>query len=180
MPSNIEVKARVANPGRFRRLAEMLSDRCETLQQEDTFFAVRRGRLKLRRFPDGMGELIFYERADEAGPKESKYWISKTQDPDGLLLTLGGALGPIAVVRKSREVFSVGQTRIHLDEVDDLGTFAELEVVIQTDQSVEEATSIATELMHKLEIDEADLIDGAYVDLISRTEANKPTGGDVQ
>lgn len=167
MPSNIEIKARVKDPARFRRVAEGLSTRQETLYQEDTFFASPSGRLKLRCFPDGSGELIYYERVDQEGPKQSRYWISRTQDPRGLHLTLSNALGAIGVVRKTRQVFMVGDTRVHLDQVDGLGVFAELEVVLQTGQTVEEGTSIATELMQTLGIEKADLIEGAYLDLQS-------------
>jgi len=178
MPSNIEIKTRVKDPFQFRQVAEKLSNHQETIQQEDTFFASPRGRLKLRCFLDGIGELIYYERADETGPKQSQYWISRTQDPQSLRITLSNALGTVGVVRKTRQVFFVGQTRIHLDEVEGLGTFAELEVVMQAGQTVEDGTSIARELMQKLNIDEADLINGAYIDLINQRQANRPDAGD--
>jgi predicted adenylyl cyclase CyaB len=166
MPSNVEIKCRVTDADRFRQAAVALSDRQEVICQDDTFFASPRGRLKLRSFADGTGELIYYERADEAGPKQSRYWISRTQDPESLRDTLGNALGVIGVVRKTRHLFMVGQTRIHLDDVEGLGVFAELEVVMQAGQTVEDGMSIATDLMRKLGIDEADLVEGAYIDLI--------------
>ena len=174
MPSNVEIKGRLRDAVRFRQIAEGLADRQQTIQQEDTFFASPRGRLKLRCFPDGIGELIYYERADETGPKQSRYWISRTQDPQSLRLTLSNALGIVGVVRKTRELFLVGQTRIHLDDVEGLGMFAELEVVMQAGQTIEDGTSIATELMQKLNMDEADLVDSAYMDLLEKRKANKP------
>ncbi len=70
---NIEIKAKVRNQSRTRELIERLpvSSR-EVLDQEDTFFVVEKGRLKLGRFADERGELIRYERADEKGPKTSE------------------------------------------------------------------------------------------------------------
>ena len=78
-------------------------------------------------------------------------------------------------MRKTRELFLVGQTRIHLDDVEGLGMFAELEMVIQAGQSIEDATSISMLLMRKLNIDEADLVECAYLDLLEkREEKNRP------
>jgi len=177
MPSNIEIKARVKDPARFKQIAAELSSSQDTLKQEDTFFQCPQGRLKLRSFPHGTGELIYYERPDKTGPKCSNYWISETQEPDRLLLTLRNALGIIGIVRKVRELFLVGQTRIHLDEVEGLGVFAELEVVMKEGQSIENGQAIAEDLMNKLCINDADLIDGAYIDLIANPEANKSLQG---
>ncbi|MEE4312793.1 MAG: class IV adenylate cyclase [candidate division KSB1 bacterium] len=177
MLSNIEIKARVNDADRFHRIASEISDDEQILYPEDTFFNCPRGRLKLRRFPDGTGELIYYERPDQSGPKISRYRITRTQDPQGLLLTLSSALGTIGVVRKKRHLFLSGQTRIHLDDVDGLGIFAELEVVLHPEQSEEEAISIANQLMRTLHIDDADLIEEAYIDLIRRQGNTKDSTG---
>lgn len=168
MPSNIEIKARVRDPEGFRRTAEALADRQEMLRQDDTFFVCPHGRLKLRRFADGAGELIHYERADVAGPKTSHYRLVRIPDPQGLALALGDALGVAGVVRKVRRVFLAGQTRIHLDEVEGLGAFAELEVVLREGQTPAEGTAIARDLMARLGIREEDLVEGAYLDLLAR------------
>ncbi len=172
MPANIEIKARVNDRLRFHRTAKDLSSSQATIQQEDTFFRCPYGRLKLRSFPDGTGELIHYDRPDGAGPKVSRYSISRTDEPDSLRDTLSRALGIVGIVRKIRHLFVVGQTRVHLDEVEGLGTFAELEVVMQPGQTWEKGKSIAADLMKKLNICEADLIDGAYIDLLAAREAN--------
>jgi adenylate cyclase class IV len=60
----------------------------------------------------------------------------------------------------------VDQTRVHLDSVVGLGTFVELEVELRPDQAPEEGHRIARELMVALEIQESDLIEGAYADLL--------------
>lgn len=168
MPSNIEIKALLPNPTRTRELAEKLADGpAELLQQEDTFFPSPHGRLKLRCFPDGHGELIFYQRANVAGTKQSNYQISRTQEPAHLLELLTNALGTMRRVVKKRTLLMCGQTRIHLDEVEGLGHFLELEVVLREDQSPEEGHAIAQSLMRALEVRDEDLIEGAYADLMS-------------
>jgi len=179
VPSNVEIKCRVKDPLRFCSIAETLSDSKQILRQEDTFFLSPQGRLKLRCFPNGTGELIYYERADQTDLKESHYWISRTPDPQGLLLLLSRALGVAGVVNKTRKLFLVGQTRIHLDEIEDLGTFAELEVVIRPEQSMEEGKSIAFRLMQELEISKTDLVDGSYLDLLNQKTHGASGSGEV-
>ena len=153
MPSNIEIKAAVRELNGLRCIAQRLAtEPCEILHQEDVFFHVRTGRLKLRIFSDSSGELIQYERPDTSGAKQSDYQIHGTSKPMELRRLLSNALGETVTVKKKREVYLVGQTRIHLDEVDELGTFVELEVVLNPDQSPEEGQSIASDLMGKLGI----------------------------
>ena len=76
------------------------------------------------------------------------------------------ALGVRGVIRKTRYLYMVGQTRIHLDDVEGLGHFMELEVVMQEGQSDVEGQAIAEDLMHRLGFREDALIEGAYMDLI--------------
>uniref|UniRef100_A0A8D0FYD3 CYTH domain-containing protein n=1 Tax=Sphenodon punctatus TaxID=8508 RepID=A0A8D0FYD3_SPHPU len=84
-PANVEIKARVRDRARLVCSAEQLSGSLgRTIAQTDTFFPVPHGRLKLRDFQDGRGQLIFYERPDSKGPKLSSYSISSTDDPAGL------------------------------------------------------------------------------------------------
>ncbi|MBU0755868.1 MAG: class IV adenylate cyclase [Planctomycetes bacterium] len=166
MPSNIEIKARVRDFTRMEEIARRLADSREVLDQEDTFFKTENGRLKLRQITGRGGELIFYERPDVSGPKQSNYLISPTKDTRGLLSVLSGALPLKGVVRKRRQVFFVGQTRIHLDEVEGLGHYMELEVVLKEGQEPEEGRAIAGHLMRELGVEDDDLIDRAYIDLI--------------
>ncbi|RJP22895.1 MAG: CYTH domain-containing protein [Candidatus Abyssobacteria bacterium SURF_5] len=167
MPSNIEIKARVREHDAFRRIAtRMATEPPQTLHQEDVFFRVRKGRLKLRIFSDGSGELIQYERPDLTGAKQSHYRIYRTSRPLELRKLLAEALDETVAVKKKREVYIAGQTRIHLDEVDKLGTFVELEVVLSPHQTVEEGQRLASDLMRKLGIKESDLVPCAYADLL--------------
>ena len=94
--------------------------------------------------------------------------MSIMYDPDGLRKVIEKALGLDGVVRKKRHLFVIGQTRIHLDEVEGLGSFLELEVFLQEGQQPEECTAIATALMEKLEVKKKDLVAGAYIGLIKK------------
>ena len=169
MPANIEIKARVRDPASLGQRAEGLSDTpVEIIPQEDTFFNTPRGRLKLRQLSPGRGQLVYYERGDTAGPKRSNYLIVETSDPSALKAALTAALGVRGVVRKRRSLYLVGQTRIHLDEVEGLGQFMELEVVLRPEQSDAEGQAIAADLMAKLGVAQADLLEGAYMDLLEK------------
>jgi predicted adenylyl cyclase CyaB len=172
--SNVEIKARVRDAAALRlRIQERTASAPEVLRQEDTFFRVPRGRLKLRELGPGEGQLIYYERPDAPGPKRSDYRIAATHRPEDLREVLAAALGILGQVRKRRQVFLIGQTRVHLDEVEGLGTLAELEVVLATHQSTEDGERVARELMARLGIAAEDLVDAAYVDLLLR-EARGP------
>jgi predicted adenylyl cyclase CyaB len=169
MPTNIEIKARAKDRDRLAHLAASLSGGPPTvLRQDDTFFRAPAGRLKLRKLAPNRGELIFYRRPDQPGPKSSDYSISVTSEPDTLRDVLAAALGVLGVVRKERWLYLVGQTRIHLDRVEGLGDFVELEVVLHPGQSEEQGQAIAADLMRRLEIDPEDLVAGAYLDLLAR------------
>jgi adenylate cyclase class IV len=167
MPRNIEIKARVDDVEALKIAAAAIADRGPTeIEQDDTFFRCDAGRLKLREFADGMGELIFYRRANCFGPKESSYWLSPTASPDSLRQALTLAYGELGRVRKRRTLYLAGRTRIHLDRVDQLGNFLELEVVLQTDDSAAAGVREANTLMQRLSIRGDQLIESAYIDLL--------------
>ncbi|KWU20150.1 class IV adenylate cyclase [Achromobacter xylosoxidans] len=169
MARNIEIKARVASLAAIESLAAALSGKEPVaIAQDDTFFACPDGRLKLRAFSDGTGELIFYRRADDTGPKESFYVISPTSSPDTLRDALGLAYGVIGRVRKQRLLFMAGRTRIHLDRVEGLGEFLELEVVLRDGESAEAGMAEARELLASLRIAPEQLVSGAYLDLLAQ------------
>jgi len=79
---------------------------------------------------------------------------------------LSAALGVVGVVRKRRTLYLIGPTRVHLDEVEGLGDFVELEVVLQPDQDVSDGVATAEDLMQKLGIRPTQLIEKAYIDLL--------------
>ena len=167
MPANIEIKARARNFAEIRRRAESLSDTpVNVLPQEDIFFNTPQGRLKLRILSANSGQLIYYTRPDQEGPKRSDYHISLTTEPENLKRVLELAYGIRGVVRKTRYLYLVGQTRVHLDDVEGLGQFMELEVVLRDGQSDAEGQAIAEDLMSRLGVEKSDLVEGAYMDLI--------------
>ncbi|HXF85748.1 MAG TPA: class IV adenylate cyclase [Anaerolineales bacterium] len=173
MPANIEIKARARNFAELRQRAEALSDvPVEIIPQEDTFFNVEKGRLKLRVLAPDRAQLIYYTRPDQEGPKRSDYHIAYTSDPQNLKRVLELAYGIRGVVRKTRYLYIVGQTRIHLDEVEGLGQFMELEVVLREDQSDAEGEEIARDLIARLGVERSDLIEGAYMDLLENSLAD--------
>jgi predicted adenylyl cyclase CyaB len=167
MARNIEIKARVGNLELIAARAAALADKGPIeIDQDDTFFACPNGRLKLRIRSAGDGELIFYRRPDQSGPKESFYLLAKTAAPDALREVLSLAYGQIGRVRKHRTLFWCGRTRIHLDRVEGLGSFMELEVVLDSSESAAAGEVVAHEMMSKLGISAEQLMEGAYLDLL--------------
>ena len=173
MASNIEIKARIASIDALLPKAAALADQgpCEIFQ-DDIFFACPNGRLKLRILAPDAGQLIFYRRTDQRGPKESFYLIYPTPNPDALARVLSLALGKIGRVRKKRTLFLTGRTRIHLDRVEGLGDFIELEVVLADGESAETGKAVARDLMERLGISDDQLIEGAYIDLLQEAAPN--------
>ena len=167
MPSNIEIKARVRDFDEIRESVERLSDTpLQIIHQEDTFFNTEKGRLKLRVLAPDRAQLIYYLRSDQEGPKRSDYHIFETPDPENLKRVLELAYGIRGVVKKTRYLYLVRQTRIHLDDVNGLGQFMELEVVLKDGQSNTEGEEIAERLMTSLGVERSDLIEGAYMDML--------------
>jgi predicted adenylyl cyclase CyaB len=172
MPANIEIKAKLKD----RRAAEAIAARLskaapENIPQEDIFFSSENARLKLRILAPDEGELIRYERANTPGPRRSSYLIAHTTEPYILLEILTATLGRIGAVRKTRTLYLVGQTRVHIDQVEGLGDFLELEVVLETNQSETEGQRIAQTLLSEFRIGNSELIGQAYIDLLAGSAA---------
>lgn len=108
--------------------------------------------------------LVQYARPDISGPKLSEFDVLDVTEPEKLDRMLTASLGIIGEVKKQRYLFLYEQTRIHLDKVEGLGTFLEFEVCLRPEQTIEEGTKIANDLMEFFEIKEADLMTGAYMD----------------
>jgi predicted adenylyl cyclase CyaB len=164
---NIEFKAKVRDPERVHATARELSgDEPQLLRQIDTFFATAHGRLKLREFSSTLGEIIYYDRPDTAEPSRSKYEIAHVKDPEAVRRVLAAALEVVGTVRKTRSLYLVGRTRIHIDEVEGLGAFLEVEVVLDDGDRHDDGEREARDLLAKLSVAESDLIAQAYVDLL--------------
>ncbi len=168
MARNVEIKARISGVAALTPLAARLADGGPTvIDQDDTFFACPNGRLKLRVQSTTGAELIFYRRADRSGPKESFYLRVPVPDPEAMRALLQLSQGQTGRVRKRRVLFLAGRTRIHLDKVEGLGEFLELEVVLREGESLESGAAEATRLMGELGIAPQQLLQDAYVDQLN-------------
>jgi predicted adenylyl cyclase CyaB len=169
MARDIEIKARVASIDALIPQVAALADQGPVeIDQDDTFFLCTTGRLKLRTLSEDSGELIFYRRPDTPGPKESFYVRAATSSPDSLREALSLAYGLAGRVRKHRTLYQCGRTRIHLDRVEGLGEFLELEVVLQEGESAHAGVQEAQRLLAVLGITADQRVPDAYVDLIKR------------
>ncbi len=167
MPRNIEIKAGIASVAALLPLARAVADGPEqAIAQDDTFFSVPNGRLKLRQFADGSAELIHYQRPDTGEAKASDYVRVAVPDPAAMREALARGLGVQGRVRKQRLLLMVGATRIHLDQVEGLGDFIELEVVLAAGQTDAQGAATAEALMQALGLAEAPRLAGAYLDLL--------------
>ncbi|KAF1027477.1 MAG: hypothetical protein GAK40_01079 [Burkholderia plantarii] len=172
MARNIEIKARARDFDGLREKAAALAAEAPLFyRQQDFFYDAPRGRLKLRRFEDGTpAELIFYQRDDRDGPKVSYYTRSPVSNPEAMHALLATALTTRGIVTKERHVYLVGRTRIHLDRVDGLGEFIELEVVLAEDDDEAGGEAEAHAMFATLGVASEDLVARAYVDLLNEHE----------
>lgn len=137
------------------------------LTQCDTYFEAPHGRLKLRETDGEVAQLIAYQRPDHSAHRLSRYRIAEIDDAAGVRQALEEALGLKAVVRKVRRLFLLGNVRIHLDEVEGLGSFIEFEAVLAEGSDPSREEGRARELQTAFGIAEADIIGGSYCDLVS-------------
>ena len=173
MARNIEIKARIDSVDALLPRVRALADGdAQVIDQDDTFYQAPHGRLKLRRFADGSAELSHSHRPDGPEARASDYVRVPAVDFDGLSAALERALGSGGRVRKRRLLLHVGQTRVHLDRVEGLGDFLELEVVMREGQPDAEGRAIAEGLMDALGLQAAERVPGAYVDLLRRQQGD--------
>jgi len=164
---NIEIKAKLRNRGNVESRLRALGAKCLwTHRQTDTFFEVPRGWLKLREAEGRPPELIAYERSSElALPRASNYEVLVVKDADACRRLLARVLPVDKFVEKERTLWIYEHTRIHLDRVDELGEFIELETVVEgiTEREAREETQ---RVQATLGIDREDLIAVPYRDLV--------------
>ena len=170
--TNIEIKARYADRERAEQILSSLgAGPAGVVQQKDTYFNVARGRPKLRQLAGDEGQLIYYRREDSSGPKRSDYEIAFTTEPEALRDMLRTVLGSWAEVEKTRQVWLWENVRIHLDDVKGLGQFVELEAVTD-EKGVAESHQRVETLMRALEIQNDQLVEGSYGDLLAGEPVN--------
>lgn len=135
-------------------------------RQHDIFFRCPRGRLKLRLVQDRPAQLIQYERADAAQVRPSDYRLVEVAEPDRLLAILDAALGRLGEVRKHRRVFLIQNVRVHLDEVEGLGMFIEIEAAVDGARDEASCRKATQELLRALGAADVAFESCAYVDLL--------------
>ena len=163
---NLEFKARVPDARAMLAAARALgADLWGDLRQTDTYFRVARGRLKLRETAGFQAELIYYERDEAAALRPSDYTTVALRDGDAMRAILAAALGVQGVVRKRRTLLLLDTIRIHLDNVEELGHYIEIEVPVKEDEAAAEARFEA--LVAGLGLSWQSCIRGSYIDLLS-------------
>ena len=111
MRHNIEIKAQVKNLDKVRAKAAEIADQGPIIiEQEDTFYKCQTGLLKLRKFSDAEGELIYYGRENARGPKSCHYLISRISEPGTIEEILSHAFEIRGTVKKRRILYTIGQT----------------------------------------------------------------------
>ena len=164
---NIEIKARCGDPDRVRgALRARGADFRGVDHQVDTYFHCPRGRLKLR---EGNIErsLIHYDRPDQSGPKPARVTLCHPERTGPLRQVLAAALGVWTVVDKRREIYYIGNVKFHVDQVEGLGGFVEIEAIdADGDIGARRLREQCEEYMRMLGIEEEDLVTCSYSDLL--------------
>ena len=168
MATNLELKCRSTSCEELHARALRLGAVFQaTLVQTDTYFHVPTGRLKLREIHGSHAELIQYDRPDVAGDRWSTYTRVTVGDPGGMTRALRDALGIRCIVRKVRALYQYRTARIHVDEVEGLGSFLEFEVV---DTPAAEAEQIMAALRSAFAVRDEDVIAGSYGEMVESTK----------
>ncbi len=165
MPKNLEVKAKVQSIEVAESTARSLNAKfiCK-MKQIDTYFNVNHGRLKLREIDDKQAELIFYHRPESENLRMSDFKVIHLDEWQEVKEALTLSLGVRGRVEKYRTLFMFDSTRIHLDEVKELGTFLEFEVPVG--ESYDEPNQKMEYLVQSFGIKGEDYFRHSYSDLV--------------
>jgi len=164
---NVELKARDPDPARTLALAlEAGAEDLGEITQHDTYFAGARARVKLREQEPGDTELIAYGRPDETQARVSEYRRVSVGDAQTVREALDAGLGTLVVVDKRRRLLLWDGVRIHLDEVDGLGSFLELEAVAPEGSDLSTERAKVERLRGKLGVDDGNVVATGYSDLL--------------
>ena len=169
---NIEIKAKSENQDDIREILKSRNAEFKGVDHQiDTYFKVNLGRLKLR---EGTIEnfLIHYQRENKEGPKQSDIILFKSDPKSSLKEILTKALGVLVVIDKKREIYFIDNVKFHIDIVEDLGTFVEIEAIdddgsIGKDKLLEQCQSF----LDLFKISQEDMISVSYSDLLLQKRA---------
>ena len=164
---NIEIKARCSDQEALRAILKSKNANFRGVDNQiDTYFNVNSGRLKLR---EGNIEncLIWYERENKKGPKQSNIVLYKSTPHSFLKEILTKASGILAIVDKQREIYFISNVKFHLDSVKDLGTFVEIEAIdADGTLGLPKIREQCDHYLHLFGIREEDLLNCSYSDMI--------------
>jgi adenylate cyclase class 2 len=165
--TTVEIKARASDHNRLRSVLHAHHAEFKgTDRQRDTYFGTRRGRLKLR---EGNIEnfLIYYDRSDQPEPKQSDVLLAATPNPASLKQIFSKLFEIFVVVDKEREIYFIGNVKIHLDRIEGLGTFVEIEAIDRDGaRSPDQLRAQCVHYMSLLGIRSEDLLTGSYSDML--------------
>ncbi|QEC68448.1 class IV adenylate cyclase [Panacibacter ginsenosidivorans] len=165
---NIEIKAKCFHPKKVEAFLVSANAVFKgTDLQKDTYFNVSDGRLKLRQ-GNIENNLIFYNRNNQKGPKQSDFQLVAVSKAGELETLLIEALGVKVIVEKKRKIFFLDNIKIHLDEVPKLGSFVEIEASNLSNPSltVEHLHQQCADLMQQFDVKYEDLIEHSYSDML--------------
>ncbi len=168
MPVNIEIKAHCPNPEKAASiLAGLNAEYKGKDHQVDTYFQVKEGRLKLR---EGNIEnnLIYYKRSDKSGPKRSDVVLYPGSNDPNLKNILQQVLGIMVIVDKQRDIYFIDNVKFHIDEVQGLGSFIEIEAIGEQGEE-DTLDQQCNHYMAILDITDNQLISISYSDLLLQT-----------
>ncbi len=169
MRQNLELKARISSVSEAVHAAHRLKAKAKgILRQRDVYYKVSHGRLKLRIINDRSAELIFYNRPNKKGSRYSDYFLLHISNVRLVNELCTAAFGQKVVVEKKRRLFIYKNSRIHLDEVRELGTFIEFEVLVKHGRH--QAQKLLEALVTKFNIRRATIIAVSYADLVLRNK----------
>lgn len=171
--TNIEIKARCSEPEKIRKLLRERGAGFKGVDnQTDTYYKVPKGRLKLRQ-GNIENSLIFYERPDRAGPKRADVRLFTLDKDSAISEVINSALEVLVVVKKKREIYFIKNIKFHIDEVECLGSFVEIEVIDTTGRiGTKKLTQQCDEYMRLFEITKDHLLSNSYSDMLLELNAN--------
>ncbi len=163
----VELKARYEDLGKARALLAG-AEHVGTYRQVDIYFALGERRLKVRIVEGSRaGQLVYYERPDTAGVKESDVLLAPLDDALAVLAILRRVMPVEAEVRKTREIYLYPGVQVHLDSVAGLGKFIEFEKVHETEADRKSARRELESLASYFQIPPEDLMASSYSDLLA-------------
>jgi predicted adenylyl cyclase CyaB len=167
--SLVEMKAKVDSLKPFQqKLQELSAKHVGAFHQVDTYYDIPQGRLKLRETEgENKAQLVYYERPDVQGPKQTQVFIIELTKPQNMKQFLSKVLRTKTVVDKQRAIYRIKGTQVHLDTVQNLGTYVEFERPTEnTPEAAQKAQEILKKLMQTLGVKPETLIKRSYSDLI--------------